>query len=355
MPATRPSATTWGLNGKMTPIYWDSVFGENLYPSLFFYGFGAKRKVPPNYGLTIKITRLKKQTGIVGAQAATSYGSPLTYANAAQLCAETISGTLAKYRGVYGNSDIALLTSLGDPTEFAIRDLARDLALQIDNAHINILSGVSQGRFLGGSTATYGNVRDGSVLKVSDIYKAVALLRSVNNPRWPDGCYPMILHPLVTYDLKATLSTGYAGAWQDINAYNTGDNVEKVYRGEIGKIGGMRFCESSNIKSITTTGALSGGSGAVSPNSRGFCNFVLAPEAFYTVEMDQMGGRVIVKGLGSAGALDADNSLSTVAAKVFFVPIRGFQSSDPNAAVSSSVEFRHIRLWTGSTLGATAA
>jgi hypothetical protein len=66
--------------------------------------------------------------------------------------------------------------------------------------------------------------------------------------------------------------------------------------------------------------------------------------------MDQMTGRVIVKGLGSAGALDADNSLSTVAAKVFFTAIRGFQNV-PNASVSTAgFETRMIRLVTGATV-----
>src|SRR3990172_2503165 len=134
---TRPGSTStgWGPNtgGGMVPLYWDAVFAEALYPSLFFFQFGSRRSVPPNFGLSVKITRLKRQTGKVAVQNANSYGIPVAQAAISGLCAQVVSGTLAMYRGVYGNSDIALLTSLGDPTEFAIRDLARDLALQMDN------------------------------------------------------------------------------------------------------------------------------------------------------------------------------------------------------------------------------
>jgi N4-gp56 family major capsid protein len=184
-------------------------------------------------------------------------------------------------------------------------------------------------------------LRSVTALKLSDIIKAVAKLRAANNPRWPDGNFPLLLHPLVTYDLKATLSSGYSGAWQDIHKYGTDSMAENLYRGEIGRIYGARIVETTNI--LRPIGAV-----GMSANASGWQNLLLAPEAYYVCEMDQMTGRVIVKGLGSAGALDADNSLSTVAAKVFFCPIRGFQASDPNAA--GGVETRYIRITTGSTL-----
>lgn len=351
---TRPGTGIGNAAGSgMVPNYWDAVFAENLYPSLFFYQFGAKRRVPPNFGLTIKITRMKRQTGIVHVQPTNSYGVPNSIGSVASfagLCAQFVSGTLAKFRGVYGNSDIALLTTLGDPTEFAIRDISRDLALQMDTAVRSTLSQVSSGTWQGGSGVAFGAVKTTSILKVSDIIKAVARLRSSNNPRWPDGNYPLVLHPLVTFDLKSTLSSGYAGAWQDIHKYSE-TNAENLYRGEVGRLYGARICETTNLKRLTGTLLvnMSLTAGVSSANS-GWQNFMFAPEAYYVCEMDQMTGRVIVKGLGSAGALDADNSLSTVAAKVFFTAIRGFQNS-PNASVSTAgFETRMVRLVTGASI-----
>lgn len=337
MAVTKP-AGGWGTagGGGMIASYFDATFGEALYPSLFFWQFAARRRVPPNYGVTIKINRLKRQTGVVHSVAAASYGVAVAVASHGSLCANVVSGTLKKFRGVYGNSDIALLTSLGDPTEFAIRDIARDLALQVDTDCRAQISAVSQGALL--LPAAAGAVVSTTGIKVSNIIKAVGRLRAANNPRWPDGNFPLIIHPLVTYDLRATLSTGYSGAWQDINKGNTGDNAEKLFRGEIGRLFGARICESSNVKRLIAAQGISAG-------HSGYQNIMLAPEAYYGVEMDQMNGRVIVKGLGSAGALDADNSLSTVAAKMFCCTIRGFQAADPNVA---GAETRIIRLVTGS-------
>ena len=341
--ATRPAAP-WGTagGGGMIASYFDSVFGEALYPSLFFWQFAARRRVPPNYGVTIKINRLKRQTGVVKVQTLTSYGSTVTAASMAGLCSNVVSGTLKKFRGVYGNSDIALLTSLGDPTEFAVRDIARDLALQIDTDARTTISAISNGALitpLGNSAnlATTG-------IKLNTIIKAVGRLRACNNPRWPDGTFPLIIHPLVTYDLRQALSSGAAATWQDINKANTGDNAEKLFRGEIGRIFGARIVESSNVRRISSSAAGVASQG-ISAGQSGWQNIMLAPEAIYGVEMDQMNGRVIVKGLGSAGSLDADNSLSTVAAKMFCCTIRGFQSATPNTAGS---ETRIIRLVTGS-------
>jgi len=354
MGVTRPGTGIGpaGGQGGMVPSYWDAVFAESLYPSLFFYQFGAKRRVPPNFGLTIKITRLKRQTGKVTLQNANSYGVTVAQSALSGLCAQFVSGTLAKYRGVYGNSDIALLTTMGDVTEFAIRDISRDLALQMDTAVRSSLSGISNGTWVGAAATAFGSVKQTSILKMSDIIKSIAKLRSANNPRWPDGNYPLVIHPLVTYDLKATLSSGYAGAWQDLHKYGTDNMAENLYRGEVGRIYGARIVESTNVKRLTATLAGSGMSltAGVSSGQSGWQNFLFAPEAYYVCEMDQMTGRVIVKGLGSAGALDADNSLATVAAKVFFCAIRGFQNL-PNAAVSTAgFETRMIRLVTGASL-----
>jgi N4-gp56 family major capsid protein len=328
-----------GGGGGMIPSYWDAVFAESLYPSLFMYQFGAKRRIPPNFGITIKITRLKRQTGTVALRSSASYGIPFLTSELKALCAQFVSGTLAKYNGVYGNSDIALLTTLGDVTEFAIRDISRDLALQMDTATRTALSGISNGAWLGGSSAVYGSVLQTSVLKVSDIIRGVTKLRAANNPRWPDGNFPLLVHPVVTYNIKQTLSTGHAGAWTDLHKYGTDQMIENTYRGEIGRLYGARLVETTNVKRLDAVNGVSVG-------HSGYQNLLLAPEAYYVCEMDQMTGRVIVKGLGSAGALDADNSLATVAAKVFFAPIRGFQSATPNVTGS---ECRYVRIETGYT------
>lgn len=297
------------------PSYYDAVFGEALYPNLYFYGIGAKRKVPLNMGTTIKIARLKRQTGVVALQGPSGINAVLT--SAGTLCSQFVSGVLQKFSGFYANSDLVLLTSQGDPTQLALRDIARDLALQMDSHCRQKLSADGYGLFAG---AASGSVRTATALKISDITRAVINLQRFNNPRPSDGYFPTVTHPVTMFDIQnpSTLSSGYGGAWADVNKYASDNTVEQIYRGEVGRAYGARFVTTTNVKRLIAARGMSA-------NASGLQTYVFAPEAYYVVESDGMTARTIVKGLGSAGAYDPDNSLATVAAKVYFTAVRGFQ------------------------------
>lgn len=75
-------------------------------------------------------------------------------------------------------------------------------------------------------------------LRVKDIFKAAAILKRNNAPKI-DGSYVAIIHPFVAYDIM----TEAGEKWMDIQKYT--NNVEKIFNGEIGKIGGVRFVEST--------------------------------------------------------------------------------------------------------------
>jgi len=331
---TAVGATTPTSLSNFVPYYWDAVFGENLYPNLFYYQLGAKRKVPRNFGLTIRIPRLIRKTGNVAVVASTNFGT-LAAISARALSGQWVSGQLQKFVGVYANSDIILLTAIGDATELALRDLARDLALQMDSRCRNVLS--SKGYYFDSTNvkgASSGSVATASTLRASTVMRAVATLDAFNNPRPPDGNYPLVLHPMVAYDLAAALSG--SNQWVNINQYATDATVEKLYRGELGRIYGARIITSTNVLPLI-------GAKGMSAKASGFQNLMIAPEAYYVCESDDMTARTVVKPLGSGGTYDPDNSLSTVAAKVFFECVPGFQNTGTPA------EYRYIRLLTGAT------
>lgn len=332
---TRPS-NGWGTigGGGMTPSYYDAVLGENLYPSLFFYQFGAVRKVPRNFGLTIKIPRSKRRNSIVYNVSSANYGTAIT---GTYMCSQVVSGTLQQFAGAYANSDIALMTSIGDPNELAIRDLARDLAFEMDRYCQDNLSANTNGYQVRAAGTASGSLLNESAIKISDITKMVARLQSYNNPRWPDGKYPLILHATALHDIFATLSSGYHGSWVDVNKY-TDDNVSKIYQGEAGTLYGARIITTTALPRPVSAGGFS-------QNQSGYVGFMFAPEAYYIVEHDDQTPRTIVKPLGSGGTADPANMLSTVAAKVFFTCFRGFQDTS-----SSPVEYRMIRFPHGSTI-----
>jgi N4-gp56 family major capsid protein len=344
------SAPTIPLKNSFTtfiPSFYDSIFGEALYPNLYFYGIGAKRKVPLNMGTTIKIARLRRQTGVVSLQGPSGIADTLASTNPSKLCSQFVSGTLQKFAGWYANSDLVMLTSQGDVTQLALRDIARDLALQMDIRcrtkisadGFGIWAGVA-GVSTGGANTTSGKTHNNAALKISDIVNGVIRLQAYNNPRPADGYFPCVTHPATMFDIQnpSTLSSGYGGSWVDVNKYATDATVEQIYRGEVGRAYGARFVTTTNAKRLLNTGGMSA---MVSGNkTSGFQTYIFAPESFYVVESDGMTARTIVKGLGSGGTFDPDNSLATVAAKVYFEAIRGFQVT----TASPTVEYRYARL-----------
>lgn len=312
------------------PSFYDSIFGEALYPNLYFYGIGAKRKVPLNMGTTIKIARLRRQTGIVSLQGPSGITDTLASTAPGKLCSQFVSGVLQKFAGWYANSDLVLLTSQGDPTQLALRDIARDLALQIDSRCRQKLSADGLGLF---ASAVSGSIHSNGSIKISDIVQGVINLQRFNNPRPPDGFFPCVTHPATMFDIQnpSTLSSGYGGSWVDVNKYASDSTVEQVYRGEVGRAYGARFVTTTNVKKLI------GQRGLCATVGSGFQTYLFAPEAYYIVESDGMTARTIVKGLGSGGTFDPDNSLATVAAKVYLEAIRGFQVT----TASPTVEYRY--------------
>lgn len=312
---TGPSTTA--SIASFLPKYWDTVLGENLYPNLYFYQFGTKRRVPRNFGKTILIPRLQKKN-IVSVVA--TEGSPIATCG---ISGTLISGTMVQYAGAYKHSDVLMMTALSDVVELSLIDISRDIARRMDRSIRNALTGT-------GVVISSTNPGVFSGLKPAAIIRAVVTLDAGDNPRPADNHYPTIIHPKTAYDIQTNLS---GGAWLDVIKYT--NNVERAYVGEIGRLYGARFVTSNNIRrrflSTTTSGTES---------------YMLAPNAYYVTEINEMTARTYVKQLGSAGTADPVNQVATVGAKVFFgvVPVNW-----------TTTEYRIVRLKYTNTIDGGAA
>ena len=87
--------------------------------------------------------------------------------------------------------------------------------------------------------------------------------------------------------------------WQGIHKYTSSENI---YAGEIGKIGGVRFVESTEAKCFGPVGA----SGASV-----YATMVVGANAYATTDITGGGLQHIVKQLGSAGTADPLNQRAT--------------------------------------------
>ena len=94
--------------------------------------------------------------------------------------------------------------------------------------------------------------------------------------------YVAIVHPYVAYDLRRNPE------WIDVHKYAAPENI---YNGEIGKLAGVRFIETSEAKIWTGSGCPSG--------LAVFGTLVLAAHAYAVTEVEGGGLQHIVKQLGA--------------------------------------------------------
>ena len=101
------------------------------------------------------------------------------------------------------------------------------------------------------------------------------------------------------------MSDTAVGGWLDVNKYTV---TGPTYNGEIGKIYGCRIVESQNIQT---------GTGASSATT--YRNFVFGKQCYGLVDLAGHNLKMIAKQLGTSGAFDPLDQLSTVGYKFSFV------------------------------------
>ena len=124
-------------------------------------------------------------------------------------------------------------------------------------------------------------------LTVKVIQQVVAKLRAQNAPTI-NGDYVAIIHPYVAYDLMRDPE------WIDAHKYAQPENL---YTGEIGKIAGVRFVQTTEAKIY---------SGGV------FGTLIFGEGAYGVTEITGGGLQTIVKQKGSAGTADPLDQRSSV-------------------------------------------
>ncbi len=287
----------------MLPKYWDALLLDNLYPQLYMYQFGEKRKIPQGSGTTFYIPRWRKQN-IVYEQSENS-----AVVATCGMSAQFLSGTLKQFAGAYQHTDIVAMTALSSIVEGALREISKDIANKIDT-HIRSQTSAAGG-FVGGGAAgaISSSVGSTDTILPRNIIQAEVTLDAANAFRFPDGNYAGMIHPAQVYDLQTNQS---AGAWVDINKY-TG-SVENIYRGEIGRMYGVRFITTTNVKKRPISDSAFSAIASYSAHNSGYQALIVSPGAYHVVEIDGGMAQTFVKGLGSAGTADPVNQLSTVGA-----------------------------------------
>jgi N4-gp56 family major capsid protein len=184
------------------------------------------------------------------------------------LSTSTVSVTLAQYGDWIKISDVLASASIDDIMQEARDLLAENAGRKLHNIIMNAITSSDTTQIVyGGSATAAGQLTAADVMTSATIKKAVRWLRTNNVPPYPDGYYRGILHPYQAYDLMSD------SLWQDVARYNGGSGANggiDLIAGEIGKMHGVRFRESTEVLVDTA--------GASSANT--YSSFVYGPQAF---------------------------------------------------------------------------
>lgn len=238
------------LSAEMKTFY-DKTLITLAGVNLVHEQFGQKRPIPRNGGKTIEFRKFSKLPKVMKAitEGVTPSGSKLSVSN--------VSCTVDQYGDYIEQTDMLELTAVDNTIVEATKELASQAGLTLDTVVRNELIGgtnVMYAPAVSGDTETEvtsrADITADCRLRVKDVFRAAAELKAVNAPKI-DGSYVAIIHPYVAYDLMQDAKE----QWVGIQKYA---DPEKLLRGEVGSLGGVRFVESTEAK-IYGPGVISDG------------------------------------------------------------------------------------------------
>ena len=225
--------------------------------------FGQKRPIPKNGGKTIEFRRFSRLP-----KALTPITEGVTPAGN-KLNVSSVSCTVDQYGDYIEQTDMLELTSVDNTIVEATKELAAQAGLTLDT--------VVRNELVGGTNVMYSTKFDSkdneievfsradisstSRLKVKDVFKAAAQLKAVNAPKI-NGSYVAIIHPYVAYDLMQDANEQWIGIQKYVDP-------EKILKGEIGTLGGVRFVESTEAKIFSPNDIIPGVKRAVAVAASG--------------------------------------------------------------------------------------
>lgn len=287
--------TSPGLSDEMKTYYSDYLI-DNAQPELVHDQFAQKHPIPKNGGKTIefrKFVPFNKAT-----KALTEGITP----DGGTLSVTKLEATVAQYGYYVTLSDVLQLTSIDNTLVETTKLLGAQAGMTLDTITREVLAGGTNVIYAGGKEARAA-LDESCKLTVDDIYKAARCLKAQNAPKI-DGSYVAIIHPDVAYDLMRNEE------WIEAHKYAA---TTELFEGEIGKIAGVRFVETTEAK-IFADGGKDG--------RDVYATLVLGANAYGVTEIEGGGLRHIVKQLGSGGTSDPLDQRSTAGWKAIKVAER---------------------------------
>lgn len=274
-----------GMSNEMKTFY-DKVLIKMAEPELVHDQFAQKRPIPAGNGKKIEFRKFDSLPRVT--EALTEGVTP----DGQSISVSKVEATVEQFGAYVTTTDMLNLTAFDNVQAETLELLASQAGKCSDTITKEVLaSGTSrQGKERSSITAA-------DVLTIADIKKAVKTLKRNNAPKIGDS-YVAIIHPDTAYDLMNDKE------WVEAQKYTTS---EKIFNGEIGKMFGVRFIESTEAKIFEKAGA---------SNANVYATVVLGKDAYGVTAINGGGIETIVKQLGSGGTADPLNQRATMGWKL---------------------------------------
>ena len=253
-------------------------------PELVHDQFGQKRPIPGGNGKIIEFRKFNALPSVPSDRILSEGITP----NGQFYGVTAITAQVEQYGGYITLSDMLNLTAYDNNMQEVMKLLASQAGQVSDKITRDVLAEGTNVSYAGNATGRVDDtgvtgLTSSDVLTIEDIKKAVRKLKRVN-AKTINGDYVAIVHPDVAYDLMND------SEWIDANHYA---GSTKIFSGEIGKMYGVRFVETTMAKIWVTTGGLPV-----------YNTLVLGENAFGVTSINNGGIETIVKQLGSGGTAD---------------------------------------------------
>lgn len=288
------NVTTQGSLSPEMKTFYDKNLIENASPYLVHDRWAQKRDIPKNGGKKIefrKFNQLGKQT------------TPLTEGvtpDGQSLSVTKVEAEVKQYGGYVQVSDILQMTTIDNTIVETTDQIGGQAGLTLDTISREVLNAGTNVQYGEGRVASRAAVTSNDKLTVKAVKMAVRTLKK-QLARKIDGSYWAIIHPDVSFDLTEDPN------WVEAHKYAS---PEEIFEGEIGKIAGVRFIESTEAKIFAKAGAAKSSSDSTKIDV--YSTLFFGANAYATTKIEGMGLETIVKQLGSGGTADPLNQRATV-------------------------------------------
>ena len=283
--ANKTSTPPNDLSPEMKTFYSDYLI-DNAVPNLVHDQFGQKHPIPKNGGKTIEFRKYdpfdKATTPIT--EGVTPHGHKLNV--------KTVTATVNQYGDYVELSDVLLLTAIDNNMVQATKLLGNQAGETLDWVTREVLSGGTNVVYAGGKTSRAA-IAATDYITVDDLFNAARILKN-GNAKKINGSFIGIVCPDIAYTLMRD------SEWIDVHKYA---QPGEIYEGEIGKIAGIRFVETTEAKVWASAGA---------SDTDVYSTLILGENAYGVTEIQGGGLEHIVKQLGSSGSADPLNQRATV-------------------------------------------